>query len=168
MKLKPLIKEPKLWGLTKTDMRNAGRVAIEAAGKLWHAVFKRRHFQLEAFDLYRYRRRSKKHEAIKARIHPEAGGRPLVFTGGSEQLAMSQDNVTAKARSFDRYHAEVKVSAPNLSFHSKEMTTTTAGERAEMAETFGRVFAEELVRAAQENGVSRRQINLLSGHLSAA
>jgi hypothetical protein len=76
MRLSARITEPKLWGLTKRDMQDAGRSAIEAAGKLWHDKIKRRHFLKEAVEMYGYRPRTKSYEQKKQREHPEAGRPP--------------------------------------------------------------------------------------------
>ncbi len=167
MRIKGFITEPKLWGLTKASMRDAGRAAIGAAGLLWHREFKKLHFQLEAFSRYGYRFRAKKWEAIKAKRHPESGGRPLVFTGESESLAMYQSRVDARATSFDRYHADVTVSAPKLNFHANEMTKTTPEEDDAMAEEFARVFGEQLMAAAEAGGATSRQLSLLEGGIAA-
>ncbi len=164
MNLKAVIIAPGLWGLNKSAFRKIGRDAIAAAGLLWHTSFKRRHFQAEAFDLYGYKQRSKKWEARKAKVHPESAGRPLVFTGESEQLAMAQNRVDARATSFDQYHAEVTVSAPHLNFHANEMTRTTAEEDAWMAAAFAESFEAGMVEAAKENGTSARTIELWQSH----
>jgi hypothetical protein len=94
--------QPGLLGLTKTDLRNIGREAIKEAGLSWHRRYKSFHFQIFAFQKYSYRRRTKKYEQRKRRDHPEANGRPLVFTGNSERSAMAANAVTAIATSFDR------------------------------------------------------------------
>jgi hypothetical protein len=168
MRFKAVIVKPGLWGLRKSDLRDIGRDAIEAAGKLWHYLFKRRHFTHEAFDLYRYSRRSRKYEARKAKFHPDADGRPLVFTGESERLAMAANVVIAKATTFDKYHADVNVSAPNLNFHAREMTRTTDYEDAAMEEKFAEVFEAGMVDKARARGASDRRIELWQGHLNAA
>ncbi len=154
--------------LSKREMQKIGRDAIEAAGKLWHYKFKRRHFQTEAYSLYHYRKRAAKWEIIKARIHPESAGVPLVFSGESRQLAMSQNRVTARAPSFDRYHADVTVSAPKLNFHSSEVTRTTADEDAEMEACFAQVFADGVAAAWKSHGLSSSKIELGRQQLNAA
>lgn len=164
MNLKAMIVAPGLWGLNKSDLQAIGRNAIEAAGLYWHANFKKRHFQLEAFEMYGYSPRSPAWEAEKARIHPEAGGRPLVFSGESEQLAMAQNRVKATARNFETYHADVTVSAPTLNFHADEMTLITPEENAALESEFARVFEAGMVAAARENGTSARTIELWQSH----
>jgi hypothetical protein len=83
---------------------------------------------------------------------------------------MGSNNVKATAQDFAHYHADVIVNAPALNYQQlyDEMTRTTDEEDAAMAAYFGEIYAGWLVRAAEENGASSRQINLLSGHLSAA
>lgn len=164
MNLSAVIVKPGLWGLSKSDYRDIGRNAIEAAGLLWHTKFKPLHFQLEAFERYAYRRRSKKWEAQKAKIHPEAGGRPLVYSGQSEQLAKAANRIVARATTFDKYHADVTVSAPNLNFHANEMTRTTPEEDEALADKFHDEFVAGMVSAARENGTSARTIELWKSH----
>ncbi len=168
MNLKATITDAAPYLLGKREMQKIGRDAIEAAGKYWHYKFKRRHFQLEAFDLYKYKTRTAKWEAIKKRIHPEAGGRPLVFSGESERLAMSSNRVDARAPSFDKYHADVTVSAPNLNFHSWEATKTTADEDAEMQAVFAQVFQDGVTAAWKSHGLSSAKIELGRQQLNAA
>lgn len=163
MNLKAVIVAPGLWGLNKSDFRKIGSAAIEAAGLYWHAHFKALHFQKEAFQRYGYKPRSKKWEAEKARVHPEAAGRPLVFSGESEQLAMAQNRVRATAKNFETYSAEVTVSAPNLNYHAEEMTRTTDAELEALAAEFARVFESGMVAAAKDNGVSAGRIELWQG-----
>lgn len=168
MNFKTIIVAPGLWGLSKGDFRKIGREAIEASGKYWHYFYKRKHFQLEAFELYRYHRRTQKYEKAKAKKHPEAGGRPLVFSGVSEELAMSANRVSARATTFEHYHADVTVSAPNLNFHGDEMTKTIDVEDLSMEDKFAEVFEQGMVAAARENGTSSRTIELWKGHANAA
>lgn len=164
MNFKAMIVRPGLWGLSRKDLQNIGRSAIEAAGLYWHANFKAKHFQLEAFERYGYKPRSKAWEAEKARVHPEANGRPLVFSGESEQLAMAQNRVKATAKNFETYSAEVTVSAPTLNYHAEEMTATTDAELEAIATEFARVFELGMVAAAQEHGTSARTIELWQSH----
>lgn len=168
MKLKATLIDAAPYLLSRREMQRIGREAIEASGKLWHYLYKRLHFQMEAFDRYGYRRRTSKWEAIKAKKHPEAGGRPLVFTGESERLAMSQNRVVARAPSWDRYHADVTVSAPNLNFHSAEMTRTTADEDGAMQDKFAQAFNDGVAAAWKSHGLSSSKIELGRQQLSAA
>lgn len=163
MKLSAHIVKPGLWGLSRKQLQDIGRDAIEAAGLYWHAHFKSRHFTREAFDLYGYTPRSPAWEAEKARLYPDHAGLPLVFTGESQALAMAQNRVRATAKNFESYSAEVTVSAPTLNYHAEEMTVTTPDELAEIGVEFARVFEFGLVEAAKSNGVSAARIELWRG-----
>jgi hypothetical protein len=141
-----------IYGLQKRDYQNIGRVAIKAAGDWWHARYKNSHFQLFAFGRYGYRKRTAAWEAKKAAEHPEAGGRPLVFTGNSERDAMSASEVRATATAHDRYHAEVVIAGPTLNFHADEMTRVIGSEIRTMENAFALGWAGEFTRAARRNG----------------
>lgn len=160
MKLSATIEDAAPYLLSKREMQRIGRTAIEASGKFWHYFYKRLHFQIEAFDRYGYQRRSSKWEAIKAKKHPEAGGRPLVFTGESERLALSSNRVDARAPTYDRYTATATVSAPKLNFHSYATTKTIMEEREGMQAKFAEVFAEGVTDAWKSHGLSAKKIEL--------
>jgi hypothetical protein len=81
---------------------------------------------------------------------------------------MSQNRVTARAPSFDKYHADVTVSAPNLNFHSNEVTRTTQEEEAEMQAVFAQVFQDGVTAAWKSHGLSSSKIELGRQQLSAA
>lgn len=160
MKLTATLEDTGPYLVSKSEMQKIGRAAIEASGKLWHYKFKRLHFLLSAFEMYGIKKRGPAYEAYKARIHPEANGRPLVFSGESEQLAMAANKVAATAKNFETYHADVTVSAPHLNFHAEEMTKTTAEEDSAMEEIFGRVFQDGVVDAWKSHGLSAGKIEL--------
>jgi hypothetical protein len=174
MRLTATIEDAAPYLLSKSEMNAIGRDAIAAAGLFWHANFKRRHFQMEAFDLYGYRKRSKKWEAERAALQrirglPDSGGRPLVFTGESERLAMSQNRVKSSvARDTGLYHADVTVSAPTLNYHANEMTRTTDEEDAAMEAKFAEVFQQGIESAWKSHGLSSAKIELGRQQLSAA
>ncbi len=152
----------------KREYGKIGRAAIEACGKLWHYKFKRRHFQLEAFDRYHYRTRTTKWDAIKKRIHPEAGGRPDVFSGESEQIAMSSNKVTTSVPDWEHYRAECNIGGGRLNFRANEMTCTTPDEDAEMEAVFAQVFEQGVTAAWKSHGLSSAKIELGRQQLSAA
>jgi len=143
---------PGLLGLSKTDLRNIGRAAIAEAGYSWHRRYKSFHFQIFAFAKYGYRKRTKKYEQRKKREHPEAQGRPLVFSGNSERSAMASNIVRAAATSFDRFQARVSINAPTLNYQRlhDEMTRTTVGEQRQLAEDFRDEFERRLVSTANQ------------------
>jgi hypothetical protein len=91
--------KPGILGLGKNDLRECGRESMRETGLEWHRRYKGFHFQIFAFAKYGYQRRSKAYERRKEREHPEAVGRPLVFSGDSEQSAMASNVVVARAKS---------------------------------------------------------------------
>lgn len=150
IKLKQVIVKPGLWGLTKKDLRDAGRVAIGEAGDYWHAKFKKHHFQTYAYAKYGYEPRTYAYRRRKDREHPEAQGRPLVWTGESERRAMASDAVHATAKSFDSFRAEVIINAPTLNYRrlADEVTRTIAGEDAQLQNVFAKAFTREFLAIA--------------------
>jgi hypothetical protein len=150
MILKARIVKPGILGLKKRDLQDCGRTGIHAAGLLWHRQYKKHHFQKYAFAKYRYRRRSKAYERRKHREHPEAEGRPLVFTGESERRAMSAEVVHATATSWDRARAHVVVSGPNLNFHADEATRVSVYEERRLAQEFADRYERRLVAIANQ------------------
>lgn len=144
------IVKPGLLGLGKQDLRDCGREAIRAAGFEWHRRYKSFHFQRFAFAKYGYERRSYAYEARKRREHPEAQGRPLVFTGDSERSAMASNTVVATAASWESYSAAVHVDAPTLNYQRlhKELTRVTVHEQRALAEVFRREFERQMVARA--------------------
>lgn len=151
MDLRARIVKPGYLGLGRRQLQGCGRAAIAAAALYWHQHYKGFHFQSFAFQKYAYRKRSTGYQRLKKREHPEAHGRPLVFSGESERLAMASEKVDAAATSFDRYHARALISAPNLNFHADEMTRVTVGEERRLAEEFRAVFEQQLTAAAAVN-----------------
>ena len=137
-------------GLQKQDFREVGRRSITAAGMLWHRRFKMLRFQLFAFGRYHLRKRTPAYEAHKRREHPEAEGRPLVFSGDSEQRAAAADRVTATARSWQQYHADVHIDAPTLNYHADEATRLIETERRAMETEFQLTFLQQTHRIAGE------------------
>ena len=142
MIFKAKIVNPGMLGLTKTDLRTAGREGIGAAGDYWHRHYKKHHFQKYAFAKYAYKRRSKSYERRKQREHPEANGRPLVWSGESERRAMASETVHAKAKSFEAFRAECIVDAPALNYKQlhDEMVRVTVHEERALAREFGTVY----------------------------
>lgn len=148
------IVRPGLMGLGRRDLQACGRDGIRDAGLLWHRKYKGFHFQRFAFAKYGYKRRSKKYEQQKQRAHPEAEGRPLVFTGDSERSARAGNTVHARAPSWERAVAEVIVNAPTLNYRQlhDEMTRVTVFEQRVLAEQFRSTFERRMVSLA--NGKS--------------
>lgn len=142
--------QPGLLGLGKRDLQACGRESIRECGLMWHARYKGFHFQRFAFAKYGYKRRTKAYERRKQKEHPEAQGRPLVFTGDSERSAMAQNAVVATAKSWEQYTAEVRINAPTLNYRQlhAELTRVTAGEQRSLAEHFRSQFERRLVAAA--------------------
>ncbi len=101
-------------------------------------------------------------------MHPESGGRPLVFTGESERLAMAQNRVTTRVPDWAHYRADVTVSAPKLNFWSSRVTRTTAEEDDEMQATFAQVFIDGVAAAWKSHGLSSSKIELGRNQLIAA
>jgi len=148
--IKQVIVKPGLWGLTKRDLRDAGRVAIKAAGDYWHRQFKKNHFQAFAAAKYGYKRRTWRYEERKMREHPESQGRPLVFTGESERRAMASDTVNATAKSYSAFRAECVINANTLNYRqlADEVTRTTTAEDARLQNEFATVFTREFMAIA--------------------
>ncbi len=162
MKLTATIQDAAPFLPSKSEMNNIGKAAIGLAGDLWQAKFKRQHFQMEAFDIYNYKTRTRKWEAIKKRIHPEAEGRPLVFSGESERIAMSSNRVaTSVKRDTGLYHADLMIGGSNLNFRAYEMTKTTPEEDAEMQDVFWRSFSEGIIASWKSHGMSSAKIELI-------
>lgn len=151
MDLRARIVKPGFMGLKKRQLQACGRTAIAAAALYWHQHYKGFHFQHFAFQKYAYKRRSPRYQRRKKLEHPEAMGRPLVFSGDSERQAMAAERVEASATTFDRYHARAIISAPNLNFHAAEMTRVTVGEERRLAEEFRTHFERQLLAAAVSN-----------------
>lgn len=151
LKLKAVIVKPGLWGLTRRDLRDAGRDAIEVAGDYWHARFKKLHFAEFAAAKYGYKRRTAAYQDRKDREHPEANGRPLVFTGESERRAMASVAVHATAKSFDSFKAEVIIDAPTLNYRqlADEVTRTLASEDVALQNVFAKEFTRRFLQAAE-------------------
>lgn len=156
MRLSAEITRPGYLGLTKNDFREVGRRAMRAVGAYWHQHFKMLHFQKFAFGRYHYRRRTKPYEARKARLHPEAEGRPLVFSGESERQARAASRVKAVAGSYERYRAEVYIDAPTLNFHADEATRVTPSELGQMESVFQINFIQHTHEVAAAKGGTRR------------
>ena len=148
MDLRARIVKPGLLGLGKRDLQAVGRTAIAEAGLYWHRNYKKHHFQNYAVQKYAYRRRGVKYQQLKQRLHPEAQGRPLVFSGESERLAMASQKVEATATSWERSTAQVRLDGPNLNFHAAEMTRVTVFEERRLAAEFATVFERRLTVAA--------------------
>lgn len=146
--------------MSKSDFRDIGRQAIARAGFFWHVNFKSLHFQKIAFERYGYKARSKKWEAKKQREHPEAEGRPLVFTGESERAAMGANKVDANATTFDKYYADCIVAQSTLNFHADEMTAVTQEEVDSLAAVFADEFQAGMVERAQQRGATSGQVAL--------
>jgi len=167
MRLKNYIIRPGLLGITKADMRDAGRAAMKLAGWMWHRKFKGLHFQAFAGAKYSYAPRSpryaKKEYAFGKKRAP-GPPRPLVFTGQSEKLAMASNKVNARATSFDKYHADVIVNAPALNRRNKdtrvdmrkEMTTVLPAEAKQLEAEFARGYIATLMsKIATKRGQRR-------------
>jgi hypothetical protein len=137
-RFKAIIVKPGLWGLSKKDIRDAGRHGILCAGLYWHDHMKRHHFQLYAFGKYNYKPRAPVYERRKDREHPEAQGRPLVFGGDSERSAMASRTVKATAKSWEQFHADVVINAPTLNYQQlyDEATRVTSSEERTLANIF--------------------------------
>jgi len=151
MKLKVVIAKPGLWGLTKNDLRDAGRDAIYLTGVWWHENLKHHHFQIYAFGRYGYKPRAPPYERRKEQEHPEAEGRPNVWTGDSERSAMAGNKVLATARSWEAFHADVVVIAPKLNYGRRyqEIVSTTGAEDAQLANHFAHGFTREFLAIAE-------------------
>lgn len=149
MKLKMVIIRPGIWGLTKKDLRDAGRDAMYAPMLLWHAQFKKHHFQLYAFGKYGIPHPTHGYAERKDREHPEAEGRPNVFSGQSEQLAMASNQVRVKAQSFERFTGEAVIDGPNLNFHPERMTVLAANELVAMQAAFAEGYKKNFLAAAE-------------------
>jgi hypothetical protein len=162
LKLKVVIVKPGLWGLTKKDLRDAGREAIQYAGLYWHEHYKGLHFQVFAIPKYGYQRNTHDYERRKKREHPEAGGRPMVYSGESERRAMASDKVRATAKSWEAFHADVVIDAPALNYRRlhDQMTKTTPAEELVLANEFARKFTSNFLAI----GASRMEtIRLTAG-----
>lgn len=165
LQLKVVIVKPGLWGLGKQELRNAGREAIEYAGLYWHEHYKAFHFQKFAYAKYGYQRRTAKYERSKQKLHPEAEGRPNVFTGESERSAMASNKVRATAKSWESFHADVIINAPTLNYTQRhaEIIATTAGEDAQLSNQFARRFTDNFLAVAASHQTTLPLTQLTAG-----
>lgn len=168
MKFSAKIIRPGLWGLTAADLRDVGRQAIARTGFFWHVNFKPLHYQMSAFGKYGYRLRSRKWEARKAHQHPEAEGRPLVFTGESERAVLGANRVEATAKDNSHYHADVILANSKMNFHAFEATKVTADEKDVLEAVFAREFEAGVEEVARLRGATSGQIELWNSALEAA
>jgi len=150
IQIKQVIVKPGLWGLTKKDLRDAGRVAIRACGDYWHQKFKKHHFQTYAYARYGYKPRTEAYRRRKHHEHPEAEGRPLVWTGDSERRAMASQAVVATAKSWESFKAEVTIDAPTLNYQQlyEEVTVVNAQEQGILQNLFATEFTREFLAIA--------------------
>ena len=151
IKIKQVIIRPGIWGLTKKDLRDAGRIAIKFTGDVWQSTYKKLHFAKFAAAKYGYKPRTHAYERRKMREHPESEGRPLVFTGVSERRAMASDRVVATAKSFDSFRAECIIDAPALNYRqlADEVTRVTDAESANLQNVFAKAFTAEFLAIAE-------------------
>lgn len=156
MRLRGYIIRPGLLGITKADMRGAGRAAMKLAGWMWHSRYKGFHFQTFAGPKYGYAPRSPRYankEYAFGKKRAAGPPRPLVFSGTSEKLAMASNKVNARATSFEKYHADVIVNAPALNRRNKdsridmrkEMTTLLPAESKALEAEFARGYIASLM-----------------------
>lgn len=167
MRLKGYIIRVGLFGITKADMRDAGRAAMRLAGWMWHRRYKGFHFQSFAGAKYGYAQRAPRYKNSRFAFGKQrtAGPpRPLVFTGESERLAMASNKVVARATAFDRYHADVIVNAPALNYRNKnstidmrkEMTTLLPAESKQLEAEFARGFIGHITQRIATKRATRR------------
>lgn len=149
MNFKASLVQPGMWGMTKSSLRTVGREAIRTTGLFWHANFKWLHFQKLAFERYGFKQPSPKYAALKERQHPEAEGRPLVFTGESERDAMAANKVDATASSYEKFQADCIINGPNLNFHPDMASAITREEEETLEEVFAQEYESEMLAAVQ-------------------
>jgi hypothetical protein len=167
MKLKGKIIGLGMLGLTKADMRDAGRAGMKLAGWLWHRRFKPLHFLPNAGPKYGYTVRSRLYrnaqEAFGKRRTP-GPIRPLVFTGQSESLALASNTVRARATGYTRYHADVIINAPALNYKNqnssidmrKEVTTLLPSETKAIEREFVRGYVKTVDQIIATKRATRR------------
>lgn len=158
--LKITITRKGIAAIGKNGFREAGRAAIRAAAEYWHSKFLPLHFQNIAYTRYRYERRDKRTNQLKAARKPWPFGentqpalgevKPLVYSGRSRNAAQQQ-NIKAVATSFERYRADVIINAPAFNFGigkridmRDEVTRITPLENRTLEIEFARVWEETL------------------------
>jgi hypothetical protein len=161
--LKITITRSGLAAIGKNGFREVGRLAIEAAAHHWWKVFLPLHFQNVAYRRYNYKSRNRRYEESK--LHRRKFGdlnalgevKPLVFTGRSRERALSAPNITAKAKNFETYRADVVINAPAFNFgvgKRIDMRDEVTRLNPQEIKTLERVFAVEWEKQLKAKGLS--------------
>lgn len=130
----------------RNGFREAGRLAIHAAGLYWWQKYLPLHFSNIAYLRYRYASRDSRTSKYKRQRRPWPFGehtepaigevKPLVFTGRSREAALRAPNIKSKAPNFETYRVEVIIDAPAFNFG--------AGKRIDMRDEVTRATPQEL------------------------
>ncbi len=152
MKFKVVIIRPGIWGLTKKDLRDAGREAMRPPLVRWHNDYKPLHFQKFAVAKYGYKPNTAAYERRKRKEHPEAQGRPMVWTGDSERRALASKGVTVSATSFERFTGKAQINAPTLNYQrlADQVTRLTEHEYLVLQNDFARGFTANFLAIADD------------------
>jgi len=150
MNIKASIIKPGVWGLTRTDLRTAGREAMREPLMLWHRRMKGLHFQKFAVAKYGYKPNDPAYEKRKKKEHPEANGRPMVWTGDSENRAMASDGIKVAAGSFERFTGWAIINAPTLNYQrlADQVTRVTEAEIKTLESEFAKSYTRNYLATA--------------------
>lgn len=149
MKLDVVLEETGLAALSKSQVKDAVRTQLFAAGEYWHKHFRKRHFQAGAFQRYRYTPRTKRYQWRK--LKRGLGNNPLVFTGVSRTLS---EGKTIRATS-----EKVDVAMPTNRLNLKN--TRSKGAIVDMRDELTQISADEHSEIDQlmESGLRRYLTN---------
>lgn len=151
-------------GIGRRDLQEVGRRSILAAAKLWYGTYLKKHFTPQARYRYGYAprkpgyRKDKRNRGIAGsdKVRSIGEDAPLVWSGRSRESALGGSNITATAKNFKTYSAEVPITAPTLNFvksSREELTTVNVDEELAMQDVFAEVFEREL----NKRGRTRRK-----------
>jgi len=131
---------------TLRQLRPTVKTHLKAIGSLWHKEFLPRHFRRGAQRRYGYQRRSQRYLKRKQRaaergmIPRSSLGKPLVFTGVSEEQISRRSDITSTSK-----RARVKMSAPKHFFqHRKDYG------QSDKVEEVTRIVEQEATAMAKE------------------
>lgn len=146
MKLDVVLEKTGLAALSKSQVKEAVKTQLFAAGEYWHKHFRKRHFQAGAFQRYRYTPRTERYQWRK--MKKGLGNNPLVFTGVSRTLS---EGKTVKATS-----EKVDVVMPTRAFNWKNPHS-----QINMLDEFTQISADEHNEIDQlmESGLRRYLTN---------
>jgi len=166
-------------GITKTQLGEIGRAAMNKVGHAWWKLFLPIHFTRRAMQRYGYRPRVGdpgsgrpfKGSYAEAKVKRRENGqgvraigenKPFVWSGNSRAQALSQPNINAVRENYRSYRADVFINAPTLNFvrdASKEIRATVAEEE----QALERIFADEFELQLNRVGRTAKQTTLYRG-----